>query len=549
MREGAQVVAADISGAEKDTADAVGGGVLPVHCDVTNEADVEAHGARPRSTSSVASTSCCNVAGIADATMLADVTMEHYDKMMDVDLRGVLLGTKHAIRAMLESGNGGAIVNWSSLGGMNGSLFTSVYSAAKAGVISLTKSAAIEYGAQGIRANCLCPGFIYTAMSAGGENIPGMLEKAALNRGGQPEEVAEVAAFLASDRASYVSGADRPGRRRLVREARVSSPASLGEARAVRVPRTGHGRRRRRPPRRARRGREGARGRPEPHSDAGAAARRASNTSSTSGGIAELQGIERRDGDLWIGAGTTQAASRASADVAADGAAAREGDAVHRPLPDPQPRHARRIDRPRRPGRRVPGRRADARREHGGRRRRGAPHHRARATSSTASGARTWSPTSSLVGVSFPIWGGRSGFAVEEFARRHGDFAIAGATIGIELDDDDRIRRCAIGLIGLGSTPERADGRGGRAHGASDPRRRARRRWVAWPWPASPRCPPTCTAPPSTAPGRRGHGRRAPGRPPARRRAMGEVSVRLTVNGEARDATVEAARDARRLPA
>jgi carbon-monoxide dehydrogenase medium subunit len=63
-----------------------------------------------------------------------------------------------------------------------------------------------------------------------------------------------------------------------------------------------------------------------------------------------------------------------------------------------------------------------------------------------------------FVGVRFPIWSGRTGFAVEEFARRHGDFAIAGATIGVELDDDDRIRRAAIGLIGLGSTPERADG-------------------------------------------------------------------------------------------
>ena len=61
-----------------------------------------------------------------------------------------------------------------------------------------------------------------------------------------------------------------------------------------------------------------------------------------------------------------------------------------------------------------------------------------------------------LVGVSFPIWNGRRGFAVEEFARRHGDFAIAGATVGVELDDADRVRRCAIGLIGLGSTPERA---------------------------------------------------------------------------------------------
>jgi aerobic carbon-monoxide dehydrogenase medium subunit len=65
-------------------------------------------------------------------------------------------------------------------------------------------------------------------------------------------------------------------------------------------------------------------------------------------------------------------------------------------------------------------------------------------------------PDEILVGVSFPVWSGRTGFAVEEIARRHGDFAIAGATVGIELDDDDRIRRCALALIGLGSTPERA---------------------------------------------------------------------------------------------
>ncbi len=209
VREGARVVAADISGAEKDTAAEYGAKVLPVHCDVTNESDVEAV-MRAAVDEFGHLDIVCNVAGLADAMMLADVTTEHYDRLMDVDLRGVLYGVKHGIKTMLEAGNGGVIINWSSLGGLNGSYFTSVYSAAKAGVIAITKAAAVEYGAQGIRANCVCPGFIYTAMSAGGENIPGMLEKAALNRGGQPEEVAEVAAFLASDRASYVSGAIVP---------------------------------------------------------------------------------------------------------------------------------------------------------------------------------------------------------------------------------------------------------------------------------------------------------------------------------------------------
>lgn len=209
VREGAKVVAGDVSGAEQDTAAEVGADVVAVHCDVTKEDDVEAMIAASIGAFGRVDV-VCNVAGIADAAMLADVTMEQYDRLMDVDLRGVLLGTKHGIRAMVESGQGGAIVNWSSTGGLNGSMFTGVYSAAKAGVIAITKTAAVEYGAQGIRVNCLCPGFIYTAMSAGGENIPGILEKAALNRGGQAGEVAEVAAFLASDRASYVSGAVIP---------------------------------------------------------------------------------------------------------------------------------------------------------------------------------------------------------------------------------------------------------------------------------------------------------------------------------------------------
>src|SRR6476620_5763374 len=64
-------------------------------------------------------------------------------------------------------------------------------------------------------------------------------------------------------------------------------------------------------------------------------------------------------------------------------------------------------------------------------------------------------PDEILTAVRFPVWGGRCGFAVEEFARRHGDFAIAGATVAVQLDDDDRVARCGIGLLGLGSTPLR----------------------------------------------------------------------------------------------
>ncbi len=213
VAEGAQVVAADISGAEKDTAAEVGHDVLPVHCDVTQESDIaalfEVAVAEFGRVDAV-----LNVAGIGLAAPIHKFPMEDYDKIMDVDLRGVFLGMKYGIAVMRESG-GGSIVNWSSVGGLNassGRMPTSVYNAAKAAVVSVTKSASAEYGHRGIRANCICPGFIETEImgASGGARFPEMFEKASLGRAGRPEEVAEVAAFLCSDRASFVSGAIIP---------------------------------------------------------------------------------------------------------------------------------------------------------------------------------------------------------------------------------------------------------------------------------------------------------------------------------------------------
>jgi NAD(P)-dependent dehydrogenase (short-subunit alcohol dehydrogenase family) len=212
VREGAQVLAADVSGQEQETADALGDAVVACHCDVTQEPDVENMFAHALEAFGKVD-AVLNVAGIGGAEPLAEITLDEYDRIMGVDLKGVMLGTKHGIKAMLPTG-GGAIVNWSSIGGMNGSVLpTSVYSAAKAGVISFTKAAAIEYGEQGIRANTICPGFIETPMSGGkgaAEKFPALVAGTALKRGGQPEEVAELAAFLASDRASYITGAVIP---------------------------------------------------------------------------------------------------------------------------------------------------------------------------------------------------------------------------------------------------------------------------------------------------------------------------------------------------
>ena len=113
---------------------------------------------------------------------------------------------------------GGAIVNWSSTGGMNGSKTpVSIYCASKAGVISFTKQAAIEYARKGIRANAICPGLIVTELSGGREAIekfPQLVEGAPMRRAGEPEEVAELACFLASDRRTVPHGRRHPDRRR-----------------------------------------------------------------------------------------------------------------------------------------------------------------------------------------------------------------------------------------------------------------------------------------------------------------------------------------------
>jgi NAD(P)-dependent dehydrogenase (short-subunit alcohol dehydrogenase family) len=212
VREGARVLAADISGREDDTAAALGDAVVPFRVDVVDEVQVEAMFAAAMEAFGQVD-AVLNVAGIGGAQPVVDVTLDDYERIMAVDLRGVMLGTKHGIKTMVATG-GGVILNWSSIGGINGSrLPTSVYSAAKAGVIAFTKAAAIEYGEQGIRANAICPGFIETEMSGGkgaAARFPALVAGSALKRPGQPEEVAELASFLASDRAAYITGAIIP---------------------------------------------------------------------------------------------------------------------------------------------------------------------------------------------------------------------------------------------------------------------------------------------------------------------------------------------------
>jgi carbon-monoxide dehydrogenase medium subunit len=171
--------------------------------------------------------------------------------------------------------------------------------------------------------------------------------------------------------------------------------------------------------------------------------------------LAELEGIERRGDSLWIGAGTTEAAVERSAEVAElvpllaratplighfqiRNRGTVGGSIAHADPAAEYPAVAVALD--------------------------------ATLEALGPNGARTipaaefftslWEtalePDELLTGVSFPIWTGRTGFAVEEFARRHGDFALAGAVVAVQLDSHDKVSRCGIGLIGMGSTPERA---------------------------------------------------------------------------------------------
>jgi NAD(P)-dependent dehydrogenase (short-subunit alcohol dehydrogenase family) len=216
-REGARVGVADLdSDAAQDTVamvNAIGGQAMSLVCEVSETAQVKAM--LRDITAAYGKLDCAfNNAGIAgyqvDASgkRTAEWSDESFDRMIEVNLKGVWLCMKHEILHMQANG-GGAIVNTGSIAGLVGLPTSSAYVAAKHGVLGLTRTAAVEYAPEKIRVNAVCPGYIQTRMTEDvmrrrGGDIMAMVP---FRRMGTAEEIAEMVAWLCSDRASYVTGA------------------------------------------------------------------------------------------------------------------------------------------------------------------------------------------------------------------------------------------------------------------------------------------------------------------------------------------------------
>lgn len=148
-----------------------------------------------------------NNAGITRDGLMIRMSEQQWDMVININLKSAF-NFIHAITPIMMKQKGGSIINMSSVVGLSGNAGQTNYSASKAGMIGLAKSIAKEVGSRGIRANCICPGFIITEMTGvlSDEVKQKWAEQIPLRRGGTPEDVANVAVFLGSDLSSYVSG-------------------------------------------------------------------------------------------------------------------------------------------------------------------------------------------------------------------------------------------------------------------------------------------------------------------------------------------------------
>ena len=213
-REGAKIVIGDIleqEGGEVAAEIMAGGGeAVFVRLDVTSEADWESAVGEAVSRSGKLDV-LVNNAGIYLRGFVEETEPADWDRVMEVNAKGAFLGTRAAIPAMRDSG-GGSIVNIASFNSLVGTTTSAAYNASKAAVRLLTKSTAVQYAGDGIRANAIHPGPIQTAMFMSGfqdeEAVESRRALVPLGRIGTAEDVAYGALFLASDESSYMTGSD-----------------------------------------------------------------------------------------------------------------------------------------------------------------------------------------------------------------------------------------------------------------------------------------------------------------------------------------------------
>jgi NAD(P)-dependent dehydrogenase (short-subunit alcohol dehydrogenase family) len=207
---GHRVAMADINGAEaKSSATRIGESAQGFACDVSDPVQIEKLFNEVESTMGPVAV-LVNCAGISIPSDFLKIRLEDFRKIIDVNLTGTFLCTQRAARTMVEKNIKGAIVNMTSVNAIVAIPTIAPYCASKGGVMQLTKAAALALAPHGIRVNAVGPGSIDTAMlaatNANPEAMRIALSRTPLKRVGQPSEVANTVAFLASDKASYITG-------------------------------------------------------------------------------------------------------------------------------------------------------------------------------------------------------------------------------------------------------------------------------------------------------------------------------------------------------